>query len=54
MFGDHVRHGHWEFWVKCVFKYWDLILRNREGLEGVGDWVIHKEGEKQGVCPGSA
>lgn len=48
---DPARCAHWGFWVKCVFRYWKLALRDEDGLgEGRGP----HDGGKQDVPSGYA
>jgi hypothetical protein len=48
-FWNSDRCGHWEFRVKFLSRYWELILRNEDELGGGT-----QEGGNQGVPPGSA
>lgn len=38
------------FYVKCVSGYWDLTLRNGDGLVAVDSFI---RGGEQGIRPGS-
>lgn len=31
-FWDLIRYDHWGFHVKCIFRYWELTLRNEHEL----------------------
>lgn len=38
--------GHWRFCVECVSRYWELTLRNVDGLGSRVEEVYRREGSR--------
>lgn len=35
--------GHWEIWVKCISRYWELTLGNGDGLGAGAEGALRRE-----------